>query len=92
MSVLFPELSESLNIRLFSAGYITVDQWWKETDLLRGFWRLYLHEQEGVELSLEGAIFMDSRYFATVLLAILIPSSVSSATSLLSLSGFVGFS
>ena len=42
---------------MFSAGYITVDEWWKETDLLRGFWRLYLHEQEGVEFTLEGGTF-----------------------------------
>ena len=48
MSVLFPDLHEGLYTRLFSAGYITVDQWWTETDLLRGFWRLYLNQQDGV--------------------------------------------
>lgn len=57
MSVLFPHHQEALYTRLFSAGYITVDQWWKETDLLRGFWRLYLNEQEGVVLRLERKSF-----------------------------------
>ena len=33
MSVLFPDLQKGLYTRLFSAGYIRVDQWWKETDL-----------------------------------------------------------
>jgi AraC-like DNA-binding protein len=42
---------------LFSAGYLTVDQWWKETDLLRSFWRLYLNEQDGVEFIVGGRAF-----------------------------------
>ena len=57
MPVLFPDLQEGLYTRLFSAGYITVDQWWKDTDLLRGFWRLYLNEQDGVELEVGGRAF-----------------------------------
>ena len=57
MSVLITELQESLYTRLFSAGYLTVDQWWKETDLLRGFWRLYLNAQDGVTLELAGKSF-----------------------------------
>jgi AraC family transcriptional regulator of arabinose operon len=52
MPVLFPHHQEGLYTRLFSAGYLTVDQWWPETDLLRGFWRLYLNEQDGVVLRL----------------------------------------
>ena len=52
MSVLFPHPHEGLYTRLFSAGYLTVDQWWAETDLLLGFWRMYLNEQDGVELRL----------------------------------------
>ncbi len=50
MSVLFPDPQEGLYTRLFSAGYLKVDQWWPATDLLRGFWRLYLNEQDGAEL------------------------------------------
>lgn len=52
MSVLFPELQEGLYTRLYSAGYLSVDRWWADTDQLRGFWRLYLNKQEGVELAL----------------------------------------
>lgn len=52
MSVLFPEHQEGLYVRLFSAGYMDVGQWWKDTDILRGFWRLYLNEAEGVALKL----------------------------------------
>lgn len=37
---------------------MTVDQWWCETDVLRGFWRLYLNEQEGVALELESGRFV----------------------------------
>jgi AraC-like DNA-binding protein len=34
-----------------------VDQWWPETDLLRGFWRLYLHDEDGASLQLaDGAV------------------------------------
>jgi AraC-like DNA-binding protein len=51
LSVLFPELQEGLYIRLFSAGYLQVGDWWRDTDLLRGFWRLYLNEQTGASLS-----------------------------------------
>lgn len=54
MSILFAEQSEGLYTRLFSAGYLTVDQWWPETDVLRGFWRLYRNENEGVALALQG--------------------------------------
>lgn len=57
MSVLFSERQEGLYTRLFSAGYITVDQWWPETDLLRGFWRLYLNEKEGASLRLADGAF-----------------------------------
>ena len=61
MSVLFPHPHEGLYTRLFSAGYLTVDQWWAETDLLRGFWRMYLNEQDGVELRLGQKTFAAPR-------------------------------
>jgi AraC-like DNA-binding protein len=51
LSVLFPELQEGLYVRIFSAGYMEVGDWWRDTDHLRGFWRLYLNEQEGVTLT-----------------------------------------
>lgn len=57
MPILFPNLQESLYTRVFSAGYVTVDQWWQETDVLRGFWRLYLNEQDGVALRLRDGLF-----------------------------------
>jgi AraC-like DNA-binding protein len=57
MSVLFPDLQEGLYARLFSAGYLQVDQWWKDTDRLRGFWRLYLNAQDGVSLEMESGTF-----------------------------------
>jgi len=50
MSILFSGVAESLNIRLLSAGYITLDSWWTETDRLREFWRLYLSYQDGASL------------------------------------------
>ena len=52
MSVLFADGSEGLYTRVFSAGYIEVDQWWPETDHLRSFWRLYRNDQDGVALDL----------------------------------------
>lgn len=54
MSVLFAEQSEGLYTRLFSAGYLDVDQWWPQTDMLRVFWRLYRNDEDGVELALAG--------------------------------------
>ena len=50
MPVLFTENNEGLYTRLFSAGYIRVGDWWRDTDTLRGFWRLYRNEEDGVEL------------------------------------------
>jgi AraC-like DNA-binding protein len=50
MSVLFPEITESLHIRLLSAGYVRVAKWWMETDRLRNFWRLYLNDDDGSSL------------------------------------------
>jgi AraC-like DNA-binding protein len=57
MSILFGGVAESLNIRLLSAGYITVDSWWTQTDVLREFWRLYLNYQEGTSLSVGDEIY-----------------------------------
>lgn len=52
MSVLFPDHQEGLYARLLSAGYMEVGGWWRDTDVLRSFWRLYLNEQDGVALNL----------------------------------------
>jgi AraC-like DNA-binding protein len=50
MSVLFPGVAESLNIRVFAAGYVKADSWWCETDRIREFWRLYLCDEDGAYL------------------------------------------
>jgi AraC-like DNA-binding protein len=47
MSVLFPGVAESLNVRLLAAGYVRLDSWWTETDLIREIWRLYLCDRDG---------------------------------------------
>ncbi|MBW2699036.1 MAG: helix-turn-helix transcriptional regulator [Deltaproteobacteria bacterium] len=57
MPILFRGVAESLNIRLLSAGYITVDSWWAETDQLREFWRLYLSYQDGASLRIGDEIY-----------------------------------
>jgi len=59
--VIFPGIAKALNIRLFSAGYIPLGDWWSMTDILRDFWRLYLHDQDGASLKLaEGSFEMPS--------------------------------
>ena len=50
VSVLFPGIAEPLNIRLFSAGCLTLGKWWPDTDILRDFWRLYLHDRDGASV------------------------------------------
>jgi AraC-like DNA-binding protein len=57
MSFLFPGVAESLNIRLLSAGYITLDSWWAETDVIREFWRLYLNHDDGASLKIGDSIY-----------------------------------
>jgi AraC-like DNA-binding protein len=57
VSVLFPGIAASLNIRLFSAGWLDVADWWTRTDILRDFWRLYLNDREGAKLELAGGVF-----------------------------------
>jgi len=57
LPVLFSEPREGLYVRLLSAGYVEAGNWWKETDVLRGFWRLYLNEQAGVGLNVGGKRF-----------------------------------
>jgi AraC-like DNA-binding protein len=52
MSVVFPEIAESLHIRLLSAGYFQAGPWWSETDRLRSFWRLYVNDENGAALRL----------------------------------------
>jgi AraC-like DNA-binding protein len=55
--VLFPGIADSLNIRLLSAGYLALGDWWPQTDILRDFWRLYLHDRDGAELKIEDGAF-----------------------------------
>lgn len=57
MSVRFPGVAESLNIRLLSAGYLKLGPWWSQTDILRDFWRLYLHDNPGATLELADGEF-----------------------------------
>jgi AraC-like DNA-binding protein len=57
MPVLFPGIAESLNIRLLSAGCIDLGSWWPKTDILRDFWRLYLHDRDGASLALASGRF-----------------------------------
>jgi AraC-like DNA-binding protein len=57
MSILFPGVAESLNIRLLSAGYLELGPWWTETDLIREFWRLYLNYEDGAALHVNGQSF-----------------------------------
>ena len=61
MSVLFPGIAEPLNIRLFSAGYLSLGKWWPETDILRDFWRLYLHDHDGASLRIERSLYKLAR-------------------------------
>ncbi len=57
MSVIFTGIAKPLNIRIFSAGYLSLGDWWTQTDILRDFWRLYLHDQDGANLQLAGDSF-----------------------------------
>jgi len=57
MSIIFPSVAESLNVRLFSAGCIRVADWWTETDRLRDFWRLYRNEHDGAGLRIGSRLF-----------------------------------
>ena len=50
MPVLFPGVSDSIHIRLFSAGYIRLREWWMETDHIRSMWRLCRVDDEGAAL------------------------------------------
>ena len=50
MPVLLPGLSDSLHIRLFSAGYLPLGDWWIKTDHIRSMWRLCRADQEGASL------------------------------------------
>lgn len=57
MSVLFPDVADALNVRLFSAGHVELGEWWPQTDLLRDFWRLYRVDVPGVALDLGVSTF-----------------------------------
>ena len=50
MPVLIPGLTDSLHVRLFSAGYIPLGDWWTHTDHIRNMWRLCRAEHEGASL------------------------------------------
>ncbi len=50
MTVLFPGVSESLNMRLLAAAYLDIGPWWMQTDQIREIWRLYLCDDEGTSL------------------------------------------
>jgi len=50
MPFLFPGPSPSPHLRVLSAGFNRIGDWWVRTDRLRGFWRLYRCEQEGAGL------------------------------------------
>ncbi|MBW2314093.1 MAG: helix-turn-helix transcriptional regulator [Deltaproteobacteria bacterium] len=50
MSVLFPGLSDSLHVRLFSAGYLELGKWWTQTDHIRNMWRLCRTDEDGASL------------------------------------------
>jgi len=57
VSIMFPGVAESLNIRIFSAGCITLGSWWTETDLIRDFWRLYRNDEDGAALRVGSALY-----------------------------------
>lgn len=50
MPVLIPGLTDSLHVRLFSAGCIPLGDWWTHTDHIRSMWRLCRAEEEGASL------------------------------------------
>ncbi len=50
MPVLLPSLADSLHIRLFSAGQISLGEWWTHTDHIRSMWRLCRANDEGASL------------------------------------------
>jgi len=56
MNIIFQGIAEPLNVRLFSAGYVEVGEWWAETDRIRDVWRLYLNEQDGAALRTTGGL------------------------------------
>jgi len=57
MPVLFPGLTDPVNIRVLSTGCIELAQWWAKTDTLRTFWRMYLTEEDGVVFRLPDCEF-----------------------------------
>ncbi|MCP5042424.1 MAG: helix-turn-helix transcriptional regulator [bacterium] len=50
MPVLIPGLSDSLHLRLFSAGSLSLGGWWTETDHIRSMWRLCRADDTGASL------------------------------------------
>lgn len=80
MSVLLPGIANSLNVRLFSAGWLHLGDWWTQTDVLRDFWRLYRNDREGAGLEIGGGVFkMPSRRIVLVPAGIEFQPTVDSA-------------
>jgi AraC-like DNA-binding protein len=53
MGVLLPGLADSLHIRLFSAGRLSLGRWWTATDHIRSMWRLCRSDAEGAWLEFD---------------------------------------
>ena len=54
MPVLFPYISDSPYIRLYSAGYLELGSWWPHTDHIRSLWRLCRADDGGAGLVYDG--------------------------------------
>jgi len=50
MPVLIPGVADSVHVRLFSAGYIELGNWWTHTDHIRSMWRLCRADNAGAAL------------------------------------------
>lgn len=57
MPVLIPGVSDSLHVRLFSAGVLELGEWWTHTDHIRSMWRLCRADRSGASL-----LYDKSRY------------------------------
>jgi AraC-like DNA-binding protein len=58
MPVLIPGVADSMHVRLFSAGYIQLEEWWTHTDHIRSMWRLCRADSAGA------ALLYDSKSYA----------------------------
>jgi AraC-like DNA-binding protein len=57
MPVLLPSLADSLHIRLFSAGDISLGEWWTRTDHIRSMWRLCRADGDGALLEYDSTSY-----------------------------------